>query len=86
MWFAGIEWYKANALDFKLILQNLPRDLKTERDEDEFSEVENDQMQMLERGQVKEKVWARERERESERKRMENMIIIKKMETDIGLF
>lgn len=64
MWFAGIEWYKANALDFKLILQNLPRDLKTERDEDEFSEVENDQMQMLERGQVKEKVWARERERE----------------------
>ena len=80
MWFAGVEWYKANALDSKLILQNLPRDLKTERDEDEFSEVENDQMQMLERGQVKEKVWAREREREregeNERKRMENMIII----------
>ena len=71
MWFAGIEWYKANVLDFKLILQNLsilPRDLKTERDEDEFSEVENDQMLMLEGGQVKEKVcvWEQERERERE--------------------
>ena len=69
MWFAGIEWYKANVLDFKLILQNLsilPRDLKTERDEDEFSEVENDQMLMLEGGQVKEKVCVCESERERE--------------------
>lgn len=45
-----------------------PHDLNTGRDEDEFSEVENYQRQMLEQGQVKEKARVRERDLKSVRR------------------
>lgn len=45
-----------------------PHNLNTGRDEDEFSEVENYQRQMLEQGQVKEKARVRERDLKSVRR------------------